>query len=60
MSLNDNPAVKKAYEDRIYTDARGLEWRRGMDGWFLDGAEGIYLARHHDFVEMVEKEHPKP
>jgi hypothetical protein len=63
VSLNDNPAVKKAYEDRTYTDtAKGRTWRRGMDGWFLDGVEGegIYLIRHHDFVAMVEKEHPAP
>lgn len=60
MSLNDNPAVRKAYEDRVYTDARGLVWKRGMDGWFMDGVEDIYLARHDDFVAMIEEEHPKP
>ena len=59
MSLNSNPAVKKAYEDRTYTDAKGRQWRRGMDGWFDDAFEGgIYLMRHSDFVDMVEKEHP--
>jgi hypothetical protein len=59
MSLNDNPAVKVAYEARSYTDARGTVWRRGMDGWFDDDFEGgIYLMRHEDFVEMVEKEQP--
>ena len=61
MSLNNNPAVRKAYEDRTYTDARGNQWRRGMDGWFLDnvdGKGGVMLCRHGDFVELVEKEHP--
>lgn len=61
MSLNDNPAVKKAYEDRSYTDKNGDTWRRGMDGWFLDDAMGpgtVLLVRHHDFVEIIEKEHP--
>lgn len=63
MSLNDNPAVRKAYEDRTYTDKNGDQWRRGMDGWFLDnvdGKGGVMLARHDDFVELVEKENPAP
>lgn len=63
MSLNDNPAVRKAYEDRTYTAADGTSWRRGLDGWFTDivtdlGPDGLMLIRHHDFVELVEKEHP--
>ena len=61
MSLNDNPAVRKAYEDRTYTDAKGNQWRRGMDGWFLnnvDGKGGVMLCRHDDFVELVLTEHP--
>lgn len=61
MSLNDNPAVRKAYEDRTYTDANGAEWRRGLDGWFLDdcdGKGGVMLVRHDDFVRYVEKENP--
>ena len=61
MSLNDNPAVRKAYEDRTYTDAKGNAWRRGLDGWFLDnvdGKGGVMLARHDDFVELVLKENP--
>lgn len=61
MSLNDNPAVRKAYEDRTYTDASGDVWRRGMDGWFLDDAAGpgtVLLVRHEDFVAIIEKEHP--
>jgi general stress protein 26 len=63
MSLNDNPAVKQAYEDRSYTDAKGDTWRRGLDGWFLDGVHGpntVMLVRHDDFVDYIEKEHPKP
>lgn len=57
--LNDNKAVKTAYEKGTYTDARGRQWRRGMDGWFLvhDG-DGIFLARHHDMIAMIEKERP--
>ncbi|MGZ4659664.1 MAG: hypothetical protein ACXVYB_00125 [Arthrobacter sp.] len=63
MSLNNNPAVRKAYEDRTYTDKEGTVWRRGMDGWFLDnvdGKGGFMLIRHGNFVELVEKEHPTP
>lgn len=65
MSLNDNPAVKQAYEDRTYTAKDGTEWRRGLDGWFTDiftdlGTDGLMLIRHQDFVDMIEKEHPKP
>ncbi|HEX9229837.1 MAG TPA: hypothetical protein VF885_24835 [Arthrobacter sp.] len=59
MSLNDNPAVRKAYEERTYTDAEGNAWRRGMDGWFLDYADGsVMLCRHDDFVDLVLKENP--
>lgn len=61
MSLNDNPAVRKAYEDRTYTDLQGNEWRRGMDGWFLDnvdGKGGVMLCRHDDFVDLVLEENP--
>jgi hypothetical protein len=60
MSLNDNPAVRKAYEDRTYTDKNGDQWRRGLDGWFLDnvdGKGGTMLCRHHDFVKLIESEH---
>lgn len=61
MSLNDNPAVRKAYEDRVYTDKQGQEWHRGLDGWFHEVSEkSSLLVRHHDFVELVEKEHPQP
>lgn len=59
MSLSENPAVRKAYEDRTYTDKEGTTWRRGMDGWFDDSKRpDIWLIRHHSFVEMVEREHP--
>lgn len=56
-----NKAVEAAYEARKYTDANGDEWRRGMDGWFLDDAAGpgtVMLVRHHDFVAIIEREHP--
>ena len=55
-------AVTKAYEAGKYTDAQGNEWRRGMDGWFLDnvvGKGGVMLVRHHDMVDMIEKETPE-
>lgn len=58
MSLNDNPAVRKAYEDRTYTDTRGIDWRRGLDGWFSDLGDAVHLIRHEDFVAMIEEEHP--
>jgi hypothetical protein len=57
-----NTRVMSAYYDGKYTDAKGNEWRRGMDGWFLDdvdGKGGVMLARHHDFVELVETENPE-
>lgn len=57
--FNDNPAVRKAYEDRTYTDAKGVVWRRGMDGWFDDDYKGgVFLCRHDDFVDLVLKENP--
>ncbi|HEX9088697.1 MAG TPA: hypothetical protein VF867_14360 [Arthrobacter sp.] len=59
--FDDNPAVRKAYEERTYTDHRENTWRRGLDGWFLDNVDdkgGVMLVRHHDFVELVEKENP--
>lgn len=63
MALSKNKAVRAAYEAGTYTDSQGFEWRRGMDGWFLDdvdGKGGRMLCWHHDFVEMIEKEHPEP
>lgn len=56
-----NKAVEAAYESRTYVDAEGNEWRRGMDGWFLDnvdGKGGTMLCYHHDMVAMIEREHP--
>jgi hypothetical protein len=56
-----NKAVEAAYESRKYVDAAGVEWRRGMDGWFLDdvdGKGGVMLIRHHDMVARIEREHP--
>lgn len=61
MALSKNPAVTKAYDDRTYTDAEGRQWRRGMDGWFLDnvdGKGGTMLIWHHLMVEKIEKENP--
>lgn len=53
------PAVRDAYEARAYTDRNGHVWRLGMDGWFNDQLinDGVLLIRHHDFVQIVEKEH---
>ena len=60
MALSQNKAVRNAYSTGTYTDARGNEWVRGMDGWFLDfGKDGRCLAYHHDFVSLVEKENPE-
>ena len=59
--MNTNPKVKAAYTSGIYTDKKGNEWRKGMDGWFLDnvdGKGGMMLCRHHDMVTMIEKENP--
>lgn len=61
MALSKNPTVRKAYDEGTYTDKNGYEWRRGMDGWFLDnidGKGGRMLAYHHMMVELIEKEHP--
>lgn len=61
MALSDNPAVRKAYDDGTYTDAKGVTYRRGMDGWFvdnIDGKGGMMLVWHHHFVELIEKENP--
>ena len=55
-------AVTKAYKAGKYTDARGNEWRRGLDGWFLDnvdGKGGVMLVRHHDMADMIDKENPE-
>lgn len=54
-----NPAVKAAYDAGEYTDKKGQHWRRGMDGWFLDIGEATLLARHDDFVALIEKENPE-
>lgn len=59
MALSQNKAVRAAYETGTYTDPLGNEWRRGMDGWFLDfGKQGRALLYHHMFVEKIEEEHP--
>jgi len=59
MTLSKNPAVADAYRKGTYLDARGNEWRRGMDGWFLDNADGkggVMLVRHHDMQTLIETE----
>ena len=55
-----NQAVRAAYAAGQYTDKVGIEYRRGMDGWFADvgDGDGILLIRHHDFVALIEEEHP--
>ena len=59
MAMSQNKAVQAAYESGEYTDAKGNNWVKGMDGWFLNmGEAGLCLAYHHDFVEMIEKENP--
>jgi len=55
-------AVREAYARGKYVDAERNEWRRGMDGWFLDnidGQGGRMLCRHHDFVALINREHPE-
>ncbi|HJW01590.1 MAG TPA: hypothetical protein VJ617_21060 [Arthrobacter sp.] len=62
MALSNNPAVRMAYAAGTYTDKNGREWRRGMDGWFLDNWDskgGVLLTYHHLMVEMIEKENPE-
>jgi hypothetical protein len=60
MSLNDNKAVKAAYENRVYVDGLGARWRRGMDGWFRDMGDGdVYLIRHEEMVKVIEEENPE-
>jgi hypothetical protein len=57
-----NKAVEAAYESGKYNDEDGREWRRGLDGWFLDnvdGRGGVMLVRHDDMVELMEREHPE-
>lgn len=59
MAFSDNKAVRAAYEAGTYIDSQGVSWRRGMDGWFDDNFQGgMFLCRHDDFVEFVEKENP--
>lgn len=62
MGLSKNKAVDAAYKARKYTDATGTEWRRGMDGWFLDDVDdkgGFVLIRHPDMVAKIENENPE-
>lgn len=61
MNFNDNKAVKTAYEFGSYVDAAGKSWRRGMDGWFLDSADGrgVFLMRHHHMIAKIEEENPE-
>jgi len=59
MALSKNKAVRAAYEAGTYTSADGNVWRRGMDGWFLEGVDYTFLVRHHEMVEMMEKAHPE-
>lgn len=57
--MSTNPAVREAYRASEYTDARGVKWTRGMDGWFdYSNPDLICLARHHDIVTMIESENP--
>lgn len=59
MALSKNKAVRAAYAAGEYTDARGVQWVRGMDGWFDYGnPDLICLARHDDMVNMIEQENP--
>lgn len=59
MALSKNKAVRAAYDAGTYTDALGVSWRKGMDGWFDDNYfGGMFLARHDDMVAMIEKENP--
>jgi hypothetical protein len=50
--------VKEVFRAMIYTDAQGVEWRRGMDGWFRDLPEtnSVYLRRHDVMAEVIDKE----
>ena len=58
--FSTNPEVIKAYEDQVYTDVRGTEWQKGLDGWFdRSDPKMIHLMYHHTFVEMVENENPE-
>jgi hypothetical protein len=60
VSLSKNPAVIKAYDEGTYTDRHGVEWKRGMDGWFdRSDPKMVCLIWHHNFVELVESENPQ-
>jgi len=53
-----SPKVKEVFRAMIYVDTQGVEWRRGLDGWFRDlpGKNNIYLRRHDVMAEVIEKE----
>lgn len=51
-----SPKVKDVFRAMIYTDAKGVEWRRGMDGWFSDMGKDIYLIRHEEMAEVIDRE----
>ena len=57
-----NKAVEAAYMAGKYTDHDGNQWRRGLEGWFLDdvdGKGGVMLCYHHDMAEKIERENPE-
>jgi hypothetical protein len=51
-----NAAVDEAFKLGRYVDRAGQEWRKGLDGWFFDHGEAIWLVHHLDMASKIKEE----
>lgn len=48
--------VKEVFRAMIYEDVSGVEWKRGLDGWFCEMGKDLYVIRHDEMASVIERE----
>ena len=57
MSEHQGPiAANVAFKLGRYVDKAGQEWNKGLDGWFFDDGDAVWLVYHQDMAAMIAEE----
>lgn len=56
MNEATNDPADVAFRLRRYLDKAGREWNRGLDGWFHDNGDEVFLLRHEEMARKIHAE----
>lgn len=38
-----------------YVDKAGQEWKKGLDGWFFDDGDAVWLCHHEEMTRKIKE-----